>query len=197
MLGTCWCSVAAQKRGCSSHPSVGALTCASPPSHWVVALPREEEKLISDPPAVSFLSLLGLQVSAWLGSAQLGPGPHWPLGGAARKAYALAKVESSWPGRFLRPMCGETKLVAETRASAVGGEKQTRRAHRPPVWARLVPNALLLGQGLAAWVGVFRWLQGWARKETAGADMSLWGGGGAMEKDSFGVQEIKRFLCEG
>lgn len=53
----------------------------SPPSHWVVALPREEEKLISDPPGVSFLSLLGLQVSAWLGSAQLSrweelPGKH-------------------------------------------------------------------------------------------------------------------------
>ena len=80
----------------------------------------------------------------------------------------------------------------------LGGEKQTRQAHRPSVWARPVPNALLLGQGLAAWVGVFRWLQGWAGKETAGADdMSLWGGDGAMEKDSFGVQEIKWFLCEG
>ena len=75
-------------------------------------MPREEEKLISDPPEVSFLSLLGLQVSAWLGSAQLSPGPHWPLGGAARKAYALAKVEYSWPGHFLRPIGGERKLVA-------------------------------------------------------------------------------------
>ena len=48
--------------------------------------PRKEEKAISDPPGVSFLSLLGLQVSARLGSGQLGPGPRWPLGGAARKA---------------------------------------------------------------------------------------------------------------
>lgn len=35
----------------------------------------------------------------------------------------------------------------------LGGEKQTRQAHRPSVWVRPVPNALLLGQGLAAWVG--------------------------------------------
>lgn len=94
-----------------------------------------------------------------------------------------------------------SRWLAETRARAAGqweADLSGTQALSVGEAGASVPNALLLGRGLAAWVGVFRWLQGWAGKESAGADdMSLWGAGGAVEKDSFGVPGIKRFLCEG
>lgn len=44
LSGTCWCSATAQKRGCSSHPGVGAFTWVLPSSSGGCVAPERKRR---------------------------------------------------------------------------------------------------------------------------------------------------------